>query len=152
MDPERKQDLIPKAAALDQFSDLSDDTEGIYFKDIPENALIEVETTYITLHIAIIDQDEARVAVQRIRGKIKFFSAPEICRLEGSTLGGSFLKRRWLGIGFNLELHRLDEPPLGPARRFLTSAMHRIDILDSPAAALELIQKTLKNRRLKTAF
>lgn len=152
MTAENKQNLLPKAAILDQFANFSEQAEGIYLRDIPEDALIKVETTYITLHMAFIEKDEARVAVQRVRGCINFFTAPEICRLEGSTLGGSFLKTRWLGIGFNLELHRLQEPVLGSARRLTTSTMHKIVILKNPDGALALIQEALKCSRGKTMF
>lgn len=147
MNSTSQQYLIPKAGLLDQFKNFPDTVAGSYLKDIPENTLIEIQAVDITLHLAIIDRDSAKVAV---KGNVNFFTTPEICRLEGSTLMGSFLKTRWIGVGFNLELHRLNEPPLGPSRRITTSTMQSIIIWQDPASALALIEEALKNSRKKS--
>ncbi|TSC74571.1 MAG: hypothetical protein G01um101444_257 [Parcubacteria group bacterium Gr01-1014_44] len=151
MDWKSKRYLIPKTGLLDEFKTFTDMVEGTYLQDIPENALIEVQAEDIILNIAIIDKDRAEIAV---KGNVNFFTTPETCLLAGSTLGGSFLKMRWLGVGFRIELHRLKKPLLDPAHVITTSFIQKINILEDPDAilnyqdkALALIEEALKNSR-----
>ena len=133
-----EQHFIPKAADLGHFGNLTELADGILLEDIDERKnLIEVQAEDITLKIAVLNKEESIVGVQADR---HFFTTPEICRLAGSTLGGSFVKTKWIGTGFRLELHRLREPLLSKTRVITTSAVQTIIVWDDPEAVKKLMQ------------
>lgn len=105
------------------------DAQGIFLKDIPEDALVEVHTQNSIYEITVIDPEDGKVAVC---GSGRFFTRPEVCHLSGSTWGGSMLRVKWIGIGMHLEVVRID------GTRIVTSVVRNIEIKNNKEVADKL--------------
>jgi hypothetical protein len=74
--------------------------EGLQLDGISDLETVKVHTVNSTYEITIVARDTGEVLVRGGR----FFPEFTPARLAGSSLGGSFLKRRGIYVGFRLEL------------------------------------------------
>ena len=77
---------------------------------IDRDQIFEIHVDDTILTMAIIDSKKGIVAVKSNHDSIP---RPEVRKLTGSIIGGSALKKDWLGIGMRLELVR----PMGVLTR-----------------------------------
>lgn len=108
------------AATLDGFAKATDAVEGVYLRDLEPLTRLIVRTCNSEYHILVSVDGEVLVEGGR------FFDHPTPAVLEGASLGGSFLKVGWIGIGLRMEIR--DE-----SRRIVTSPVRHIDTGVRPA-------------------
>lgn len=90
---------VPIIATLDGFTDMVNKNRGLDLTEIDAGKTVIVKTQNSTYTILILDPFKGEVVVTGG----KYFIEPKRCILSGSTLGGSFLKMRWIGLGMYLE-------------------------------------------------
>jgi len=71
---------------------------GVYLRDLPRGAVLEIETQDWTCTLEYCGDNEARVS-----GHPKFCPEPVRVSVAGSTWGGSMLKQFYIGRGMQLE-------------------------------------------------
>ena len=71
---------------------------GVYLKDLPTGAELEIETENRSYHIIVHDSGQALIS-----GHPKFCPQPVLVHIRGSSWGGSMLKVAYLGRGMHLE-------------------------------------------------
>jgi hypothetical protein len=71
---------------------------GVYLRDLPLGAMIEVHTRNRCYHIVKRAADEAFIS-----GHPDFCPHPVLVKVEGCNWGGSMLKRGFIGRGMRLE-------------------------------------------------
>ena len=76
-------------------------TDGVQLETMPALTTLVVRTRNSTYEITVVSPHTADVLV---RGGAFFPAATRTC-VAGSSLGGSFLKRRGIYVGFQMELH-----------------------------------------------
>jgi hypothetical protein len=89
---------FPRAAILDAWSDAKWD-QGVQIDQMEELTTLAVRTQNSVYEITILNGQSGEVLV---RGG-KFFPERTAMRLEGSTFGGSILKRRGIYVGLRME-------------------------------------------------
>jgi hypothetical protein len=89
----------PKGAILDAWSD-SEWDNGIQIDQIEELTTLAVRTTNTLYEVTVLDGHTGEVL---IRGGESFPERTAV-RLEGSTFGGSILKRRGIYVGLRMEI------------------------------------------------
>ena len=77
-------------------------TDGLQLETLPDLERRAVRTRNSTYEITVLSPRTGDILV---RGG-QFFPEPKRARLAGSPLGGSFLKRHGLYVGFQMELRR----------------------------------------------
>ena len=83
---------------MDGFVAASSATDGISVRDLEPLTTLHVRTCNSSYRIVISQQ--AAIFVQGGR----FFPEATNARLEGSSVGGSFLKLGWIGVGLCMEI------------------------------------------------
>jgi hypothetical protein len=91
--------FYPRSAILDAWSD-SEWNEGVQIDQIEELTTLAVRTTNSLYEVTVLDGHTGEVL---IRGG-EFFPERTPVRLEGSTCGGSILKRRGIYVGLRMEI------------------------------------------------
>jgi hypothetical protein len=89
----------PSGALLDAWSD-AEWNSGVQIEDIEELTTLAVRTTNSLYEITVLNGHTGEVLV---RGG-EFFPERTPVRLEGSTCGGSILKRRGIYVGLRMEI------------------------------------------------
>ena len=108
------------AATLDGFAKATDAVQGVYLRDLEPLTQLVVRTCNSEYHILVSADGEVLVEGGR------FFDRPTPAVLEGASLGGSFLKVGWIGVGLRMEIR--DE-----SRRIVTSPVRHIYTGSRPA-------------------
>jgi hypothetical protein len=89
----------PTGAVFDAWSD-SEWNNGVQIDQIEELTTLAVQTSNTLYEITVLNGDTGEVLV---RGG-EFFPVRTPVRLEGSTCGGSILKRRGIYVGLRMEI------------------------------------------------
>lgn len=89
----------PKGAILDAWSD-SEWSNGLQLDQMEELTTLAVRTTNSLYEITVLNGQTGEVL---LRGG-EFFPERTPVRLEGSTCGGSILKRRGIYVGLRMEI------------------------------------------------
>ena len=89
----------PRGAILDAWSD-SEWNDGVQIDQIEELTTLAVQTSNSLYEITVLNGHTGEVLV---RGG-EFFPVRTPVRLEGSTCGGSILKRRGIYVGSRMEI------------------------------------------------
>jgi hypothetical protein len=103
-------------ATLDRFATHTATTPGLQLSTLEPMTTLVVRTRNTSYRVLVSDGEAGLV---RVQGGT-FFPSPTVAHLEGATLGGSFLKVGWIGIGLSMEL-RVGE------QRIVTSPVQGID-------------------------
>jgi hypothetical protein len=90
--------LIARGATLDGFAAEATSGPGVLLRDLEPLTSLIVHTRNSRYHLVI-----SRGADVVIQGG-SFFPEPTAARLDGSSLGSSFLKIGWIGVGLRMEI------------------------------------------------
>jgi hypothetical protein len=71
---------------------------GIFLKDLPAAAVLQIETQNHCYTAVLLSEDSAWLS-----GHPRYCPQPVLVTIAGSTWGGSMLKRRFVGRGMHLE-------------------------------------------------
>jgi hypothetical protein len=104
---------ISRAATLAGFTSAASSTNGVQLRDLPPMTTLLVRTRNSEYQIVVSSGDEVLV-----RGGHFFPSLTEV-HFSGATVGGSFLKVGWIGVGLRMEI-------LADGRRIITSPVYDI--------------------------
>jgi hypothetical protein len=104
---------ISRAATLAGFTSAVSSTNGVQLRDLPPMTTLLVRTRNSEYQIVVSSGDEVFV-----KGGHFFPSLTEV-RFSGATVGGSFLKVGWIGVGLRMEI-------LADGRRIITSPVYDI--------------------------
>jgi hypothetical protein len=91
---------VPRACTLDGFIEASADT-GVHIDQLDPLTELIVQTRNSIYKVLVIDPHASKIL---IRGG-RWFPVSVGATLAGSGFGGSFLKTRWIGVGFRMELN-----------------------------------------------
>lgn len=112
---------MPVAAlSLARFTMTAMAADGVSLRSLSRIDQLEVRTRNSVYEITVLGGGEVMV-----RGG-SFFPEWNAARLSGSTLGGSFLKKDWIGSGFSMEF-------LHNGRRIVTTRVREIRKVEPPA-------------------
>jgi hypothetical protein len=106
---------------LEEFAHESGSSDGIDFRSLDIGTVVNVHTRYSCYRLVVIDPEDKRALV---KGGQFFVESTEV-RIEGSTAGGTAIKRGWIGIGLRLEMLNLD-------KRITTSVVQSLTIDPPP--------------------
>jgi hypothetical protein len=115
---------ISRAATLTGFTSAVSSTNGVHLRDLPPMTTLLVRTRNSEYHIVVSSGDDVLV-----RGG-QFFPSLTEARFSGASVGGSFLKVGWIGVGLRMEI-------LADGRRIVTSPVY--DIVTSDLADTERV-------------
>lgn len=104
---------IARTATLTGFTSAVTSTNGIQLRDLPPMTTLLVRTRNSEYHIVISSGDEVLVKGGH------FFPSLTEARFSGASVGGSFLKVGWIGVGLRMEI-------LAEGRRIITSPVYDI--------------------------
>ena len=86
------------AATLDRFTTHAAAAPGVQLKDLAPMTTLLVRTCNTEYRIVVSEGPDVLVQGGH------FFPIPTSVHVEGASLGGSFLKVGWIGIGLSMEL------------------------------------------------
>jgi hypothetical protein len=109
---------ISRAATLAGFTSAVSTTNGVQLRDLPPMTTLVVRTRNSEYHIVVSSGEEVLV-----KGG-QFFPSLTEARFSGASVGGSFLKVGWIGVGLRMEI-------LADGRRIVTSPVHDIAKADA---------------------
>lgn len=109
------------AATLEGFARATDTVAGVYLRDLEPLTRLVVRTCNSEYLIVVAPGGDVLVEGGR------FFDRPTPAVLEGASLGGSFLKPGWIGVGLRMEFR-------DASRRIVTSPVRHIAAGDATAA------------------
>jgi len=112
---------ISRAATLAGFTSAVSSTSGVHLRDLAPMTTLVVRTRNSEYHIVVSSGDEVLV-----KGG-QFFPSLTEARFSGASVGGSFLKVGWIGIGLRMEI-------LAEGRRIVTSPVYDIATDESPSS------------------
>ena len=115
---------ISRAATLAGFTSAVSSTNGVQLRDLPPLTTLLVRTRNSEYHIVVSTGDEVLV-----KGG-QFFPRLTEARFSGASVGGSFLKVGWIGVGLRMEI-------LADGRRIVTSPVY--DIVTADPASDHLV-------------
>lgn len=92
--------VVPRACTLDGFVEASADA-GVHIDQLDPLTELIVQTQNSIYKVLVVDPHGSKVL---IRGG-RWFPVSVAATLAGSGFGGSFLKTRWIGVGFRMELN-----------------------------------------------
>ena len=95
-------------ATVDRFSDVANNIEGVDLRHLPPSTTLLVRTTHSLYRVVTTEGPEVHV-----QGG-EFFPDPTPAYLDGASIGGTFLRVGWIGVGFLVEIR-------SGGRRFVTS-------------------------------
>ena len=105
--------LVARGATLDGFAAETAAGPGVLLRDLEPLTSLVVHTRNTRYHLVI-----SRGADIVIQGG-SCFPEPTAARLDGSSLGSSFLKIGWIGVGLRMEIH-------AGGQRIVTTAVRSI--------------------------
>ena len=111
--------LSRSAATLDGFTRATEVMQGVYLRDLEPLTRLVVRTCNSEYQIVVSADGEVLVEGGR------FFESPTPAVLEGASLGGSFLKVGWIGVGLRMEIR-------DASRRIVTSPVRHIAAGERP--------------------
>jgi hypothetical protein len=88
------------AATLDRFTSHVGSAPGVQLRSLAPLTTLLVRTRNTEYRIMVSHGDANTVLVQGGQ----FFPTPTVACLEGASLGGSFLKVGWIGVGLSMEI------------------------------------------------
>jgi hypothetical protein len=109
---------VSRAATLAGFTSAVSSTNGVQLRDLPPMTTLLVRTRNSEYQIVVSSGDEVLV-----RGG-HFFPSLTEARFSGASVGGSFLKVGWIGVGLRMEI-------LAEGRRIVTSPVYDIVTADT---------------------
>jgi hypothetical protein len=86
------------APTLDRFTTHAGAAPGVSLRELAPLTTLRVRT--VNTQYTLVVRDGTTVLVQGGR----FFPDPTPAQLEGASLGGSFLKVGWIGLGLSMEI------------------------------------------------
>ncbi len=98
---------------------------GVTLASLEALTILRVRTNHSTYRIMVLDPSEGKVLIQGG----KYFVEPVEACLNGSGLGGSFIKLDWVGQRMRMEISRGGRP-------IVTSPVRSIEVLDNVASDL----------------
>ena len=98
---------------MDRFIDLMDHIEGVHLRQLPPLTTVLVQTRNSLYRIVVTEGSNIHV-----QGGT-FFPDPTSAHLDGASMGGSFLKVGWIGVGLRMEIRTA-------GRRIVTSPVRAI--------------------------
>jgi len=104
---------ISRAATLAGFTSAVASTTGVHLRDLAPLTTLLVRTRNSEYRIIVSSGDDVLVEGGQ------FFPCLTEARFSGASVGGSFLKVGWIGIGLRMEI-------LADGRRIVTSPVHDI--------------------------
>jgi hypothetical protein len=107
------------AATLDGFAKATEAVQGVYLRDLEPLTRLVVYTCNSEYQIVVTPEGDVVVEGG------KFFDRPTPAVVEGASLGGSFLKVGWIGVGLRMEIR-------DASRRIVTSPVRRIAAGETP--------------------
>jgi hypothetical protein len=110
---------ISRAATLAGFTSAVSSTSGVHLRDLAPMTTLVVRTRNSEYQIVVASGEEVLV-----KGG-QFFPSLTEARFSGASIGGSFLKVGWIGIGLRMEI-------LADGRRIVTSPVYDIVANDTP--------------------
>jgi hypothetical protein len=114
--------LIARGATLDGFAAEAAAGAGVLLRDLEPLTSLIVHTRNSRYHVVV----SAGAAIM-IQGGA-FFPEPTPARLDGSSLGSSFLKLGWIGVGLRMEIS-------AGGQRIVTTAVRSIARVDTAGTA-----------------
>jgi hypothetical protein len=115
---------ISRAATLTGFTTAVAGTSGVHLRDLAPLTTLRVRTRNSEYRIIVSSGDAVLVEGGQ------FFPCLTEARFSGASVGGSFLKVGWIGIGLRMEI-------LADGRRIVTSPVHDIvTTADSPTRSV----------------
>jgi len=112
---------VSRAATLTGFTSAVSSTNGLQLRDLPPMTTLLVRTRNSEYRIVVSSGDEVLVKGGH------FFPALTEARFSGASVGGSFLKVGWIGIGLRMEV-------LAEGRRIVTSPVYDIVTADDSSS------------------
>lgn len=122
VDPTRGRVAAP---TLHGFAAAATAPEGVWLSSLPAISQFEIQTRNSLYQITLLDGGDGRVQV--LGGP--FFPVWSEAQLTGSTLGGCFLKMRWVGCGFCMEF-------LHQGQRIVTTRVQEIRAIEPVPATV----------------
>ncbi len=104
---------VSRAATLAGFTSAVSSANGVQLRDLPPMTTLLVRTRNSEYRIVVSSGDEVLVKGGH------FFPSLTEARFSGASVGGSFLKVGWIGVGLRMEI-------LADGRRIVTSPVHDI--------------------------
>ena len=117
-DPMNDTTCVTRAATLTGFTSAVSSTNGVHLRDLPPMTTLLVRTRNSEYQIVVSSGDDVLV-----RGG-QFFPSLTEARFSGASVGGSFLKVGWIGVGLRMEI-------LADGRRIVTSPVYDIATSDA---------------------
>lgn len=108
---------VSRAATLTGFTSAVSSTNGVQLRDLPPMTTLVVRTRNSEYRIVVSSGDEVLVKGGH------FFPSLTEARFSGASVGGSFLKVGWIGVGLRMEI-------LADGRRIVTSPVYDIVAAD----------------------
>ena len=108
---------VSRAATLAGFTSAVSSANGVQLRDLPPMTTLLVRTRNSEYRIVVSSGDEVLVKGGH------FFPSITQARFSGASVGGSFLKVGWIGVGLRMEI-------LADGRRIVTSPVHDIVTAD----------------------
>lgn len=90
-------------AILDDFVEAATWGDGVWLRDIGPHSALVLDTRSTRYRLVVTRGDEVVVEGGQC------FREPTVARVHGSSLGGSFIKLGWIGVGFQIEIIVGDE-------------------------------------------
>jgi hypothetical protein len=112
---------VSRAATLTGFTSAVSSTNGVQLRDLPPMTTLVVRTRNSEYHIVVSSGDEVLVKGGH------FFPSLTEARFSGASVGGSFLKVGWIGVGLRMEI-------LAEGRRIVTSPVYDIATADDSSS------------------
>ena len=112
---------VSRATTLTGFTSAVSSTNGLQLRDLPPMTTLLVRTRNSEYRIVVSSGDEVLVKGGH------FFPALTEARFSGASVGGSFLKVGWIGIGLRMEI-------LAEGRRIVTSPVYDIVTADDSSS------------------
>ena len=112
---------VSRAATLAGFTSAVSSTNGVQLRDLPPMTTLLVRTRNSEYRIVVASGDEVLVKGGH------FFPALTEARFRGASVGGSFLKVGWIGVGLRMEI-------LAEGRRIVTSPVYDIVTADDSSS------------------
>jgi hypothetical protein len=112
---------VSRAATLTGFTSAVSSTNGVQLRDLPPMTTLLVRTRNSEYHIVVSSGDEVLVKGGH------FFPSLTEARFSGASVGGSFLKVGWIGVGLRMEI-------LAEGRRIVTSPVYDIATADDSSS------------------
>jgi hypothetical protein len=108
----------PQSATLDGFTRIAGDVDGVNVRALEPFTSVLVRTKNSTYRIDVRGGTAAMVQGGQ------FFPTPTSAEVCGATMGGSFIKVGWIGVGFCLEF-------IADGQRIITTRVRTIRIRTS---------------------